>query len=496
MLTRGGKGQCLMSFSASGWAGDAFRAPADPFAALPTLRAALGRGELPHVDALEGLVQAATSHNTSPGELEALIAETRAAELAALDTLVKGARDEQGQERALLRSEQQTFNAGEDRVRRLDALAEALQAVVSRPVPASQLYTPEAAAERQVREAHGLIGSPAPTPPVALRAALDRLRARGGAAPLRETPVAAGPWVPGLTQYRADLSVGTDSAGGYLVPPEQAGFVIDRLRQASVFLEAGPQIFTVEASELRLPTIATSATAHMVNEANPITDTTAAFGRVTLTPRAGAVLIKASRELLDDSNPAARDVIAMDLERQLRDLLDDQAFNGNGTAPNVRGLRNFTGVNTTELGAGNGTTLALDDVRDAIYRLEAKGARPNAIFCSPRTWASITKLKDLQNRYQMAPDPTGEARRSLFGVSAYPSGRISIAETVGNTATCSWLAVCDMSRIAVAMRQQVELQLLVELYAQWRQIGLAASIRFDVGCLDAQAVELVTGITN
>jgi len=62
----------------------------------------------------------------------------------------------------------------------------------------------------------------------------------------------------------------------------------------------------------------------------------------------------------------------------------------------------------------------LGNLADALYRLEAANAKGSAIFCSPRTWNVLRQLQDLQDRYQLAPDPTEAATRQLF---AYPSIR-------------------------------------------------------------------------
>ncbi len=483
--------------TASGWAGAQSARPTDDTTTeITSLREALARGETPRLADVEPLVERALTRRSIPPGLERLLADLRAAEVRGMETTLASARDEDGQERSLLRSEQDAFDAAEDRVRRLDRLADDVRALAERQarVPASQMYTAEAAVERRVRAEHGLLDSPRATPPDALRAALDRLRGTGGAAPAAPTC-----WVPGLRELRADLSTGTGAAGGFLVPPAQASYVIDRLRQASVFLAAGPRVFDLAdgaGGELRVPRMGTSIAAAMVAEGGTQTPADFALEQVVLRAHTGAALARGSRELFDDSNPAAREVIALDLERQLRDLLDAQCLAGTGTAPNCRGLRHFTGVNATELGSGDGAALGLDDVRQAIYRLEAKGATPSAIFLSARTWSALTQVKDGQQRYLLQPDPSGAAQRSIFGVRAFVSGRIATNETVGNSTTCAWLAVVDMSRVAVLLRQAVEVQLLQELYAANRQIGVAATIRFDVQPLDPAAIELVTGITN
>lgn len=73
---------------------------------------------------------------------------------------------------------------------------------------------------------------------------------------------------------------------------------------------------------------------------------------------------------------------------------------GNGTPPNMRGMREFTGATVTNLAAA----LTLDHIADALERLEIAnaGSKPH-IFMSPRDWANLRTAKDAQTRYQLSP---------------------------------------------------------------------------------------------
>jgi hypothetical protein len=67
------------------------------------------------------------------------------------------------------------------------------------------------------------------------------------------------------------------------------------------------------------------------------------------------------------------------------------------------------GVNVTTLGSPNGATPTLNNVADAIDRMEKNNAKPSVIFAHPRTWNTITKLLDLQDRPMLQPDVMAEA---------------------------------------------------------------------------------------
>lgn len=305
--------------------------------------------------------------------------------------------------------------------------------------------------------------------------------------------------LPSLREYRQmeqrALGEATDAAGGYLVPIEQSTQWFDRLRPASVFLTANPVVLDAEGEQLAVPKISGSATVQMVSENSAISESEETFGQLLLTPRKLAALVPISNEVLADSNPSVRDIVADDLTRQLGTTLDAQFLTGDGSAPNLRGVRNLSGINTVYLGA-NGASPTLNDVADAIGRLEASNAdlSRSAVFMAPRTWATFRKIVDTQSRYQLQPDPTTDSRRQLFGVPVFISSQIGIAETRGTSSDCSSIAVCDMSRLVVARRKEIELAYSPDYAFHRDQTYVRVVARFDVGLVHAAAVELIAGV--
>jgi HK97 family phage major capsid protein len=116
------------------------------------------------------------------------------------------------------------------------------------------------------------------------------------------------------------------------------------------------------------------------------------------------------------------------------------------------------------------------------------------MFMHPRTWNTLRKLQDGQQRYQLQPDPTAEARRSLFGVPVFLSSQISITETVGGSSDCSYIIVADMSRVVVVERSSI-----VVLYDPYSlsatdQVAVNTISRWGFGVLDDEAVEIIAGV--
>lgn len=300
-------------------------------------------------------------------------------------------------------------------------------------------------------------------------------------------------WLPSLGEYRA-LAEATDTTGGALVPIQYVKTFEDRLRNASVFLKAGPRILDVDSNEVHIPKLGSSANSDWTEENQPISVSDPSFDSVTLTPRKIAALVYASNEVMADSDPSVREVVSMDLVRTIATKLDVAFLRGSGTVPEPTGISNAAGVNSTELGAGDGAQPTLDDVEDALARVEAANANPSAVFMSPQTWAYLRAQKDGDGRSLVQPDPTSTASRSLFGVPVHTTGNLPHSETVGTSTDASRIVVADMSTVAVGRRKVVEVALSTDYRFEHDQTAVRAVARYDVAPLQAAAIEVLTGV--
>jgi HK97 family phage major capsid protein len=102
-------------------------------------------------------------------------------------------------------------------------------------------------------------------------------------------------------------------------------------------------------------------------------------------------------------------------------------FEGSGTPPEIRGLKNVSGIGTVSMGT-NGAALAnLDVFADAISSVLEAGGNPSAIVMHPRTWRAVIKLKEQTSGnnnplVQVEQGGVGEAPRlSLYGLSEHLS---------------------------------------------------------------------------
>ena len=194
------------------------------------------------------------------------------------------------------------------------------------------------------------------------------------------------------------------------------------------------------SDQLRVPKVGTSASFAMVAEKTAIPESNLTFAAALFVARKLAGLVRASNEWLSDSLPDGRLIVEQDLLREMAQLLHEQFFTGDGSAPDMPGILNWSGVNET---AGEAT---LDDIAEAIARVEAAYATPSAVFLSPYAWGAIRRERDGDGgtgRYQLQPDASGATRPKLFGVDVFTTPHVG-----------SNIVVADMRFVGVGVRDR------------------------------------------
>ena len=116
------------------------------------------------------------------------------------------------------------------------------------------------------------------------------------------------------------------------------------------------------------------------------------------------VIIPVTDEMLQDV-PALEGIINDDLVMEVRRRLSSQCINGNGTSPNLRGILNKVGINTTAKGADT----PLDAMAKGIRDTEIAGfTMVDRIFIHPTDWWKIRVTKTTTGDYLFgAPDGPG-----------------------------------------------------------------------------------------
>lgn len=123
------------------------------------------------------------------------------------------------------------------------------------------------------------------------------------------------------------------------------------------------------------------------------------------------VWLPVTDEQLEDV-PGARAYVDNRLTLMVRQRVDLQVIGGNGTAPNMLGTENVTGIQTQALGS--------DSIPDAAYKLftqirEDGFAEPTVAFIRPSKWQDVQLLKTADGLYIWG-HPSQAGPTTLWGV--------------------------------------------------------------------------------
>jgi HK97 family phage major capsid protein len=276
-------------------------------------------------------------------------------------------------------------------------------------------------------------------------------------------------------EIRAALTEGTDSAGGYSVPEKYSTEVIDNSRARSVVVRAGARTVPINGEKqhyLRIlsdPVVAWREELGAVNQSDPT------FGRMTFIPRSLAVIVRASRELLEDSMNVEQ-AIEASIAGAFASEIDRVALFGTGTPPEPLGVANTPGINQVDAGAGIDGYGPLLEARRKI--LAANGNEPTAVILSAATDEVFGGLVDT----------TGQPLRMPRAIEELPI----YATSHTDTDLADGAIVGDFRQLWLGIRRDLRIEPLRELFAATMEVGFLCYMRLDVAVVRPASFSLIT----
>lgn len=243
----------------------------------------------------------------------------------------------------------------------------------------------------------------------------------------------------------SSLVAGTDSDGGYLVPPVWLQDLLATLaRPGRQVVDAiGPKPLPPNTDSINIPTVDTGTAVAAQTEANAAQDTGATFGSVTGAVQTIAGIQNVSQQLLDRSVPGIDQVVFEDLVRAYSGTLETALLNSNTT--NAKGLGQLSGTNGVTYTAATPTAAGLfSKIGEAIQAVHSGVYEsPTHIVMSARRWQWLLTSTDTTNRplltqyqpmnavgaagAQSAEGPVG----ALLGIPVIVSGNVPLTAGAG-----------------------------------------------------------------
>lgn len=280
------------------------------------------------------------------------------------------------------------------------------------------------------------------------------------------------------------LQVGTDSEGGYLVPDEFEGRLIQKLTENNV-IRSLCNVIQTSYGERKIPVVASKGAADWVDEEGsyPLSDDS--FAQITLDAYKVATMIKVSEELLADSFFNIESYVSEQFGKRIGDAEESAFLTGNGVRKPT-GILNSTGGADIGVTSTVATNISADEIIDLVYALKAP-YRKNAVFVmNDSTVKLIRKLKDGEGQYLWKPGITENAPDMILGHRIITS-EFMPAVAAGNKT----IAFGDFSFYWIADRQGRMFKRLNELFATTGQVGFLASQRVDGKLILPEAIKVL-----
>jgi HK97 family phage major capsid protein len=283
----------------------------------------------------------------------------------------------------------------------------------------------------------------------------------------------------GSGEFR-DLSVGT--GGGALAPQQFVGSVIAAIEK-NTFMREKATVFQLKGVQSLGAPYESGAASNAdwtseVPETGTTGDSTLAFSKRELKPNTLVKLIKISKMLLKEAALPIDTIVAEKLAIKIAAAYENGMLNGSGSGQPL-GLftASANGVATSrDVSTGNSATaIAFDGLINAMGAVRP-GYRKNASWIfHPDAISAIRKLKDSQNRYLWDPSLVVGSPDMILGRPYFES------EFAPNTFTTGLYVGLfgDLSQYWIAEVAGIEIQRLVERYAEYNQVGFLGTMYAD-----------------
>jgi HK97 family phage major capsid protein len=285
-----------------------------------------------------------------------------------------------------------------------------------------------------------------------------------------------------------DLSVGTNTAGGYTVPPGFSQRITDAMKAFGGMLDVSNVITTDSGQSLVWPTADDTGNVGAIlaeNNAAPTQDIT--FGQKTL----GAYMytskmVKVSFQLLNDSAFDLNAWLPEKFAQRIGRAINAHFTNGTGGGTQPVGLVPNLSVGKTGT-TGQTLTVTSDDLIDLIHSIDPAYRNERSRFMLADTSVKVVrKLKDTTGQYLWQPGLTAGSPDTLLGYG------VKINQDMpAMAANAKSIAFGDFNAAYVIRQVQgVQVLRLNERFADALQVGFLSFARFDGNVDDTNAAKL------
>lgn len=293
----------------------------------------------------------------------------------------------------------------------------------------------------------------------------------------------------GVGNWSMAMEEGTDSLGGFSVPDPLANTIVELMQDFGVFRQYAQNV-PMTSDTLRVPKLPevpttngspdSSLTVYYPDEGSAITPSDLTFEQVSMSATKYATLALWSTELNEDAVISMSDLLARDIARRFSWAEDVNSFNGTGSAPAITGVTNALQAGAKVVLESTNTALSditLADLNNMLAILkEYPGLTPRYYMHKYVWWNVVVPLLQAAGGTNM-PQLEAGADMQLNGV---PVVFTQVLPGQAATAGDAVIVAGDLGLGAYcAIRRNVSIRILTELYAASDQLAIVATMRGD-----------------
>lgn len=245
-------------------------------------------------------------------------------------------------------------------------------------------------------------------------------------------------------------SAGVGANGGFLIPSEMAGFVVDLARAKARVMEAGAITVPMTAGNLQVATVTGDPQPGWRGEGKAFPVSQGSYGAVMLTTKVLGVIVPLTLELVMSASNV-NELVMSQLTSQMALKLDAAAIAGDGTQDQPRGIiSNIPTGNVITLGAG---VSSYSPWSKAVGKCLAANADAEKL--------SILHNSDVVTAIDGLADTTGQPMQPPPSYAKIrDAGREYVANGIATAGTpkATYSLVGDYSQVLFGMQQSLMLE--------------------------------------
>lgn len=271
---------------------------------------------------------------------------------------------------------------------------------------------------------------------------------------------------------------------GAIVPQEIANRIITRVRELSPILQkcttfnVGGDLIFPKFDQYSLQTA-------YISDMTALTAQNGNFTTLKLQNFIAGCLVQISRSLMNRTDFDLTAYMVNYMGQSIANFMENELLNGVGTTA-ATGL--FVDSNVTNVTAAGTTGVTVDDLITCQFAIPQVLQNEAVWLMSKSLASSIRKLKTTYGEYLLNQDVTQPFGWSLLGKPVYFSENAPSNIATGQKV----LAYGDLSGMYCKFSQQVQMQILNELYATQHAVGAVAYVEFDSRVVEDQKLAVMS----